>query len=66
MWYSSKRQSYMDFEDEVKRVNEKDKEKMKALIEKKKGGGRSDKMETPQNDRTKMRKGPHIYIKKTL
>lgn len=33
------------------------KEKMKELIKKKQGGGRSKQMETPKNDRKNMRKG---------
>ncbi|MGM8141577.1 hypothetical protein [Enterococcus italicus] len=39
------------------------KEKMQELIQKKQGGGRSDKMATPRNDRKHMRKGPKIYNK---
>ncbi|BBM18016.1 MULTISPECIES: hypothetical protein [Enterococcus] len=39
------------------------KEKMLELIKKKQGGGRSEKMETPKNDRKNMRKGPKIYNK---
>lgn len=38
------------------------KEKMKELIKKKQGGGRSKQMETPKNDRKNMRKGPKILI----
>lgn len=37
------------------------KAKMKELIEKKQGGGRSQQMETPKNDRKNMRKGPKIF-----
>ncbi|MGL4697809.1 MULTISPECIES: hypothetical protein [Enterococcus] len=44
-------------------MNKKDKEKMLELIKKKQGGGRSEKMETPKNDRTNMRKGPKIFNK---
>lgn len=44
-----------------KKVNAK--EKMKELIKKKQGGGRSNDMETPKNDRRNMRKGPKIYNK---
>lgn len=39
------------------------KEKMNALIQKKQGGGRSEKMATPKNDLKHMRKGPKIYNK---
>lgn len=42
------------------------KAKMKELIEKKQGGGRSKKMETPKNDRKNMRKGPKIYNKQAV
>lgn len=37
------------------------KEKMKELIKKKQGGGRSKQMETPKNDRKNMRKGPSFF-----
>lgn len=47
----------------VAEMNKKDKEKMLELIKKKQGGGRSEKMETPKNDRTNMRKGPKIFNK---
>ncbi|MGM0219913.1 hypothetical protein [Enterococcus sp. AZ126] len=39
------------------------KKKMLELIKKKQGGGRSEKMEKPKNDRKNMRKGPKIYNK---
>lgn len=39
------------------------KKKMLELIKKKQGGGRSEKMEKPKNDRGNMRKGPKIYNK---
>jgi hypothetical protein len=39
------------------------KEKMLELIKKKQGGGRSQKMAEPKNDRRNMRKGPKIYNK---
>ena len=39
------------------------KEKMKELIKKKQGGGRSKQMETPKKDRKNMRKGPKIFNK---
>lgn len=40
------------------------KEKMLELIKKKQaGGGKSNQITTPKNDRTNMRKGPKIYNK---
>lgn len=40
------------------------KEKMRELIKKKQtGGGKSNKMAAPKNDRRNMRKGPKIYNK---
>ncbi|MDF0479764.1 hypothetical protein OL233_05620 [Vagococcus sp. PNs007] len=39
------------------------KEKMLEIIKNKQSGGRSEKMETPKNDRKNMRKGPKIYNK---
>lgn len=39
------------------------KKKMLELIKKKQGGGRSNQMDTPKNDRKNMRKGPKIYNK---
>ncbi|MDG2979891.1 hypothetical protein KNP65_08010 [Latilactobacillus curvatus] len=37
------------------------KEKMQALIDQKKGGGRSKQTDVAKNDRTKIRKGPKIF-----
>ncbi|MGQ4067622.1 hypothetical protein [Enterococcus mundtii] len=39
------------------------KEKMLEIIKKKQDGGRVEKMATPKNDRSNMRKGPKIYNK---
>ncbi|MFC4709610.1 hypothetical protein ACWOEJ_00030 [Enterococcus eurekensis] len=39
------------------------KEKMKELIKKKQGGGRSKQVDVPKNDRKNMRKGPKIFNK---
>ena len=47
--------------DEVKKMNAQ--EKMLKLIEKKKGGGKSNQTDTPKNDLKNMRKGPKIFNK---